>query len=116
MTHQAFFNEYVILAVGVDTQLRTNLFFQSLNPKIIFCLGENPYVATNFIRHLTNFRRSDPGLLDAFDSERRRIFSIFRDLQDVHSFAPFGVEVKKLKTRGPRRKGRKGENNRKDVK
>ena len=36
-----------------------------------------PYVATNFVRHLTNFRRSVLGCIDASDSESRLIFQHF---------------------------------------
>ena len=35
------------------------------------------YVATNFVRHLTNFRRSVLGCIDASDSESRRTFQHF---------------------------------------
>ena len=38
---------------------------------------EETYVATNFIRHLTNFRRSVLGCIDSYDSESRRIFQDF---------------------------------------
>ena len=35
------------------------------------------YVAKNFVRHLTNFRRSVLGCIDSYDSESRRIFQHF---------------------------------------
>ena len=37
---------------------------------------------------LRNFGELVLGCIDNYDSESRRIFQIFRDLQDVHSFAP----------------------------
>ena len=36
------------------------------------------YLVTNFIRHLTNFRQSVLGCIEASDSESRRIFQHFR--------------------------------------
>ena len=35
-----------------------------------------------------NFRRLDLGCMDSYGSEKRRIFGISRDLQDLNSFAP----------------------------
>ena len=35
------------------------------------------YGALDFIRHLTNFRRSVPSFIDAFDGESRRMFQHF---------------------------------------
>ena len=49
------------------------------------------WVAMNFLHHLTNFRRSVLDCMDSYDSEiatQVAQINIFRDLQDLHSFAP----------------------------
>ena len=47
-----------------------------------------------FIRHLTNFQRLVLGCIEASDRERvGAFFSIFRDLQDLHAFAPLKIQI-----------------------
>ena len=44
---------------------------------------------------LPNFRGFVLGCMDSYDSEQRRIFQqyFFRDLQDLHSFAPLQTQI-----------------------
>ena len=79
-----------LLSPSSDFRLR---FMRPFRPAVLpfcFCAGRWQILADSgkFWQNLPNFARLVLGCIDVSDSESRRIFQLFINLQDLHSFAP----------------------------